>query len=163
MKVFWQIFLILGCSIVASLTFYAPTFLGSNEFLKTFVSHEILAFLIIILTITFGSVANIHLSISRAQTNIVDAEARKRIEEQFAKPLREETQSSAWMLFWAIIVCVIALFIKGSWPSNNYVLSGVHGIAVLVLITNAIVLYDIYGAIFALIGLDNDKSPINHA
>jgi hypothetical protein len=163
MKVFWQVFLILGCSIVASITFFAPSFLGSNEFLKTFVSHEILAFLIIILTITFGSVANIHLSISRAQTNIADAKSRKRVEEQFAKPLRDETQSSAWMLFWAIIICVFALFIKGAWPTNTYVLSGVHGIAVLVLITNAVVLYDIYGAIFELIGLDNDKTPINHS
>lgn len=163
MKVFWQILLILGCSIIASVTFFAPSILGANSFLEAFVSHEILAFLVIILTITFGSVANIHLSISRAQTNIVDATTRKRVEQQFAKPLRDETQSSAWLLFWAIIICSIALFIKGAWPTNTYVLSAVHGVAVLVLITNAVVLYDIYGAIFELIGLDNDKGPIDHS
>lgn len=161
MKVFWQVFLILGCAIVATITLFEPNFLATNEFLKSFVSHEILAFLIIILTITFGSVANIHLSISRTQTTISDAETRKQVEEQFAKPLRDETQSSAWMLFWALIICVVALFLKGSCPANMYVVSAVHGIAVLVLIANAVVLYDIYGAIFELVGLDNDKNPID--
>jgi hypothetical protein len=161
MKVFWQVFLIFGCAIVATITLFEPNFLGTNDFLKLFVSHEILAFLIIIVTITFGSVANIHLSISRTQTTISNAETRKQVEEQFAKPLRDETQSSAWMLFWALIICVVALFIKGSCPTNMYVVSAVHGIAILVLIANAVVLYDIYGAIFELVGLDNDKTPID--
>lgn len=142
---------------VATSTMFWPQVLAANTFLTGFVTYEIMSFLIVILTITFASVANIHLSVSRTQTTIKDAATRKRVEENFAKPLRAETRSSAWLLFWALVICTVALFLKGEFPTNQYVLSAVHGIAVLVLITNAVVLYDIYSTVFALVGLDDGK------
>lgn len=155
MKVFWQVFVIFSTALIGTLTLFAPKFLAENEFLKAFVGHELLAFLVVVLTITLGSVANIHLSIARTQTEIQDADTRKKIEEQFAKPLKLETQSSAWMLFWAMVVIVVALVIRGAVPQSEYVSSVVHGVAITVLILNGVVLYDIYSTIFELIGLSH--------
>lgn len=140
---------------MATLTAFAPQFLACNEFLKGFVTYEIMSFLIVIVTITFASVANIHLSINKTQASVNDAAKRQHLEDNFAAPLREETSSSAWLLFWGLVICAICLFIKGQFPTNSYVVSGVHGIAVLILIMNAVVLYDIYSTVFGLVGLDN--------
>jgi hypothetical protein len=126
---------------------------GGKHVPQSLVTHEILAFLIVILTITFASVANIHLTISRTQTSIQDAAKRDEIERQFAKPLQAETRSSAMLLFWAFVVCLVAVLVKGEADTNKYVLSATHGIGIIVTIINAIVLYDVYGTIFALVGV----------
>jgi hypothetical protein len=157
--VFWICLLLLGAAVIVSLSLIFPQVLADNEFLRGFVSYEIMSFLIVILTITFASVANIHLSISRTQTAIKDVETRKRIEENFAKPLQSETRSSAWLLFWALVICAVALFVKGEFPKEVHVVSLVNGVAVLVLITNAVVLYDIYSTVFALVGTDRASEP----
>ncbi|MES2444905.1 MAG: hypothetical protein V4574_18940 [Pseudomonadota bacterium] len=154
--------MIFGASLVATATLFWPQALAGNKFLSGFVTYEIMSFLIVILTITFASVANIHLSISRTQTAIKDTTTRERIEESFAKPLRAETRSSAWLLFWALAICTVALLVKGQFQENQYVLSAVHGVAVLVLITNAVVLHDIYATVFALVGLDDGKAKSDH-
>jgi hypothetical protein len=152
--VLWTVMLVFGVSLISGFSIFFPAVLADNTFLMQFVTFEIMSFLVVILTITFASVANIHLSISRTQTLIKDASTREKIENGFAKPLREETKSSAWLLFWALCVCAVALFVKGEWPGNKGVVSMVHGVGILVLVTNAVVLYDIYGTIFALVGTD---------
>lgn len=134
-----------------------PSVLAENVFLKNFVNHEILSLLVVVLTITFASVANIHLTISQTQTKIEDAQERKRIEEQFAKPLRRETASSAWLLFWAFVVCFLAVLVKGQFGEVERAVSAVHAVALIVIFINAAVLYDIYGAVFALVGVEEQK------
>lgn len=151
-------------ALVGAATLLRPGLLAGNAFLKEFVNHEIMAFLVVILTITFASVANIHLAISRTQTTIRDAADRARIERQFAKPLQEETRSSAWLLFWSFAVCAVAVLVKGQFPTNQYVVSVSHGVAIIVVFINAAVLYDIYGTIFELVGVKgsedgNDEGP----
>ena len=128
-----------------------PAHLASNKFLDEFVSHEIMAFLIVVLTITFASVANIHLAVSRMQSGIRDAKARDELEREFATPLKAETRSSAYVLFWAFCVCACALLAKGQFPENEYVKAIVHSIAVVVVVANAMILYDIYRTVFALV------------
>lgn len=149
--------LIFGASVVASMSLFCPKILAENEFLKGFVTYEIMSFLIVIVTVTFASVANIHLSISRTQAAIKDATTRKKIEEDFAKPLKDETRSSAWLLFAGLIVCTVDLLVKGQFPKAEFVASLANGVAVLVLITNAVVLYDIYSTVFALVGMDKSS------
>lgn len=157
MRVFWIIALLVGVSVVATLSIFFPSILASNGFLRSFITYEIMPFLIVILTITFASVAQIHLSVSTTQTSIKDAETRKKIEDNFAKPLRAETQSSAWLLFWALVICTISLLVKGEYPKVEAVQSATNGIGLLVLITNAVVLYDIYSTIFALVGIEASR------
>lgn len=155
MKVVWTVLLIFGVAVVLTLSAFCPKILAENKFLVGFVTYEIMSFLIVIVTVTFASVANIHLSISKTQAGVSDEAVRKRLEEQFARPLRDDTRSSAWLLFWSMVICAIALLIKGQFPTEQHVVSAVHGVAILVLITNAVVLYDIYETVFALVGLDD--------
>jgi hypothetical protein len=77
-------------------------------------------------------------------------EAQRRVEIKLAGPLRQEVNSSAWLLFWSFLVCAIALLVKGQFAETLFVISIVHAIAIVVTAINAIVLYDIHGTIFAL-------------
>lgn len=156
MKAAWTCVLIFGVALVATLTLFAPQVLAKNVFLQGFVTYEIMSFLIVIVTITFASVANVHLSINKTQSAIADAAKRKELEDSFAKPLRDDTASSAWLLFWGLVIVGVALGVKGQFPDSLYVVSGVNGVAVLVLVMNAAVLYDIYATVFALVGLGPD-------
>lgn len=139
------------------LTIVEPQPLAGNKFLDEFISHEIMAFLIVVLTITFASVANIHLAISRMQGSIKNVGAREQIETQFAGPLKQETRSSAYLLFWVFCVCATSLVIKGQVPENAYVKSAVHSIGIMAVVINAVVLYDIYKTVFALVSLPEVK------
>ena len=151
MKIYRVGSLFLLSAVLACLTITAPAPLAQNEFLDDFVSHEIMAFLIVVLTITFASVANIHLAVSRMQGGIKNDQFRASLERDFATPLKRETRSSAYLLFWAFCICAIALVIKGQFPTIAYVKSAVHSIAVVVVVINAMVLYDIYQTVFALV------------
>ncbi|TMM45343.1 hypothetical protein [Qipengyuania marisflavi] len=151
MKIYRAGSLFVLLAVLLCVTIVAPEPLAGNKFLDGFVSHEIMAFLIVILTITFASVANIHLSVSRLQGSIRSAKARVELDKSFATPLRSETRSSAYLLFWAFCLCAVALLVKGQFPENDYVKSSVHSIAIVVVVTNAIVLYDIYKTVFALV------------
>lgn len=161
MRVFWIITLIVAVALTATLSMFWPALLAKNKFLVEFVSHEIMAFLVVIMTITFASVANIHLTVSRAQAAIADLAKRKELEKEFAGPLRAETRSSAWLLFWGLVICGLALIVKGQFPEVEQVVSFVHGVAIIVLITYGVVTYDIYEAVFELVGLEASDAGKN--
>lgn len=118
--------------------------------LNDFVAGDLLVLLIVPLTVIFASVASIHLQISGMIRQVKRTEARQRLEEEFARPLREDVNSSAWLLFWTFVVCCIAIAVKGQWETNAYVVSGVHSVAIIAVAINAVVLYDVHDAIFAL-------------
>ena len=66
--------------ICIGLTAFFPAILAGNEFLRNYVTHEILSLLSVTMTITFASVANIHLSITKSlRSSIKDQKARLRI------------------------------------------------------------------------------------
>ena len=133
-----------------------PEFLAANYFLKGFINHEILALLAIILAITFASVANIHLALNRI---VMRAFGRKSaLGQQASEPVRQEINSNAWWLFWGFIACAISLIVKGSMPEHIYVVSAMNGVALSVLLLNVLVFYDIYRAIFRIVGSGIDGS-----
>ena len=140
----------IATGIVAALaTAFWPKILAENEFLKNYVTHEILSLLAVTMTITFASVANIHLSITRSlQSAVRDPVARAAIEEKHAKPMRVEINSSAWLLFWTFAVTFIAVLVKGQFPKSDYVLSFVHGVGIVATLINLLVIRDIYRTTF---------------
>lgn len=150
-------------TVLAVLTIIQPTFLAGNRILSDFVTHEILVFLIVPLTVTFASVANIHLQVSNMVREVKRAEARQRLEQSFATPLRTEINSSAWLLFWSFVVCTIAVAVKGEFEQNPYVVSAVHSIAIVSVTITAVVLYDVHKTIFALSPVLTGKSPDTQA
>ena len=155
LRIFWILALTFGVSAVLTVSIFHPTILADNQFLVGFVNHELLSLLVVVVTITFASVTNIELALNRMQRRIADPAKREELEKQFAAPLRREIRSSAWLLFWALVIAVVAVLVKGAWAENQFVLSLTHGIAVLILIANGVVLYDIYGTSFALVEGDN--------
>lgn len=157
MRVLWICSTIAAASVVLTLSVFWPGLLAGNKFLEAFATHEVLSFLVVILTITLASVANIHLTVHQSQARIVDQAAREKLEREAAGPLRAETKSSAWLLFWGLIVCIVAAFVKGVWPDSQFVLSLAHGTVVIIVILNFVVLYDIYETVFALVGVESGK------
>jgi hypothetical protein len=144
----WGLVLASGVAVVA-LTVKFPELLGKNSFLNGFASHEVMSFLIVVLTITLASVANIHLNMTETlQRALPDPEARKRVEKIVGSGFRAEINSSAWLLFWAFIGCAIGLLIKGQWDKNIYVLSVVHGFTITIVVLNLLVLRDLYRTIY---------------
>lgn len=141
-------------TVVAVLTIVHPTILAKNQFLDSFVSHEILALLIIILTITLASVGNIHLTISRLTARFNN----KSEGELAATSARAELNSSAWSLLWSFVVCVSILLIKGSFTKIDHIVSIANGFALIILAFNMMVLHDIYTTIFDLVKQDTDTT-----
>lgn len=137
-------------TVLSVLSICQPHILAENKTLNDFVTHEILVFLIVPVTITFASVAQIHLQITNMVRAFRGAERQRRLEEQFAKPLRDEINSSAWLLFWAFVACCLVVLTKGEFEHNVYVLSFSHGAAIVIVAINAVVLYDIHQTVFAL-------------
>lgn len=95
------VILVVYTGVVTAATICHPSLLANNKFLMAFISHELLGLLAVIMTITFASVANIHLTISRL---VAQAPAEKREAARAAiADTRAELNSNAWLLFWAFV------------------------------------------------------------
>lgn len=144
--------MIAAVTIGAVLTITHPSVLAKNMFLDAFISHEILALLIVILTITLASIGNIHLTLSR----MVQRFENKAEGELAATPARDEINSSGWSLLYAFAVCVIVLLIKGGTSSNIYAQSATNGAGLIILLFYMLVLKDIYETVFDLVKGESD-------
>jgi anaerobic C4-dicarboxylate transporter len=139
----------MSAMIVVGMTAFVPRILADNSFLAGYVTHEILSLLAVTMTITFASVANIHLSITRAlQTAVTDPAKRAELEKKHGTPMRREINSSAWLLFWTFIVTFIAVLAKGQFHNNSYIVSLVHGVGIVATVINLLVIRDIYRTTF---------------
>lgn len=155
------IILVSFMTVCAVATIVVPEFLAKNTFLVGFISHEILAILAVILSITFASVANVHLSLNRIVRVVFRRDWKRGI--LASEPVRKEINSNAWLLFWAFIVCIGALIVKGVLGDNVYIESSMNGIALTVLLLNVLVLHDMYKTIFAIVSSPelSDGEPAN--
>lgn len=147
----WPMILISLLSLIV-LTAYDPRILSDNRFLTSIISHEILPILVVILTVTMASVANIHLAMGRMKSSLlakgVDISAE-------IADARREVSENAWVLFGSFCICVIVLFIKGAIEDSEYTyISICNSAVILVFVLNLVILYDIYGSIYALTSLD---------
>ena len=147
-----SIFIVVSMVTIAiSATICVPTFFGSNDFLKAFITFELLNVLAVIVTVTLASIANIHLSLNRiARLAFTDKPtARNR-----AAIVRREINQNGWALAVLFVIACALLFLKGAKPENIYVLSIVHSLGLTILLTNLLVLYDIYAVIYSLVRLE---------
>lgn len=141
-------------TVAISATFCVPDFFGKNAFLSAFITFELLNILIVILTVTLASIANIHLSLNRV--------ARLKFKDRakgaaHADEVRREINQNGWLLFWLFVISCVLVFFKGSLPVNSpnvYWLSFVHSMGLVILFTSLLVLYDIYQVIYSLVKID---------
>ena len=149
MKIFRYGLLFSTIAVLGAMVVCQPGWLANNWFINQFVSSEIVAVLIVILTITFASVANIHLSLNR-----ISQRHGKSFADRLAR-IRRKINGDAWLIFWAFVVCLAALLIKGGAGENVYLLAVAHAVALVVLLINVLVLHTIYRSIFALVAAEN--------
>jgi len=141
-------------SIVGSLAVSRPSALAENKFLDELMSPDLVAVLVIVLTITFASVANVHLSISR----LVARATNRMAAERAASAARKELNSNAWTIFWAFLVALIALFVNGEFPRSEMVDALTTAVCMTVILLNGLVMHDIYRSIFLLVANEQAAS-----
>lgn len=140
------------CLFVGVSTLCRPIFLAENGFLDDFVGGELLSLLAVILVITFASVANIHLALNQIIIKVYE----KNIEhgQTKSRPVRDDINGNAWLLFWAFIATALVLLIKGMFSENIYIHSAMNGLALSALLVNVLVFRDIYQTVFAIASSD---------
>lgn len=111
---------------------------------------DMVSVLVVVLTITFASVANIHLSISR----MIGAAPNPRKAAQAAEGVRRQINSNAWVIFWAFVVALVALFVYGQFPDEDMVRSFATATCLTVIVLNGLVMHDLYRTIFILVTND---------
>lgn len=145
------------CSIVAC----RPEWLLENEFLVGFINHEILALLVVILTITLASVANIQLSINRLiATSFEKDEAAKAL----CNEIKSELKDNTVIIFLSFFVALVALFVKGLIPNDSTAEASINALILWVLVLNLLTIMDIYNVIYGLSDVQakiakDDKGP----
>jgi uncharacterized membrane protein YidH (DUF202 family) len=134
--------LIAAFAVVLVCAIYNPSYLSDeNEFLHHFVNHELLALLVIIMTITLASAASLHL-----EFNKIEERYRKR---GLTKTRRGVTQGS---------YCLIALFlfatalvvIKPLLPHSETAQAIVNGIALILVLFNVLILLELTQLAFSI-------------
>lgn len=153
----WRVGTLLAfIAFVSCLSVARPDILADNKFLDAFMGPDLVSVLVVALTITFASVANVHLSISRMVAAAPDpADA-----QQKAEPARRQLNSNAWSIFWALLVALGALFLHGA-TDDIMARSFATAICLTVVLLNGLVMHDIYGSIFILVASQIPKGPRN--
>ena len=146
-----------------AVTLLFPEHAAKNTFLVQFVTHEIIALMAVILTVTFASVANIHMSLNR-----ILLERFKKNEKMLlaADGIKKELRDDAWIIFGGFIVMVVLLIVKGEFDKSDYVASSVNCAGIWLMALYIVCILDIYRVVFGLsrleleLGLasDNDAS-----
>lgn len=144
---------------LASTTVCMPNLFGENAFLQGFVTHEILALMAVILTVTLASVANIHLSLNRIV--ITKFSTRKEMVEA-AQSVKKELSDNAWYIFWGFAAVIILLIAKGI-SKNLFLQSAVNAACIWVLLVYILCMYDIYRVVFGLTKLELELGVRNEA
>lgn len=146
----WRIGILFSfIAIVGALAVSQPQILADNRFLDEFMGPDLIAVLVIVLTITFASVANVHLSISRMIARTPESD--KGAARGAAKGARREINSNAWTIFWALVATLIALFFNGEYPKDRLVDAITTAVCMTVVLLNGLVMHDIYRSIFMLV------------
>jgi len=129
--------------IVVILSFKAPWVLSDqNIFLKNFVNHEILNFLGVIVAITIGSIANLHLELNKLE---------EQIKKEVFTGTRSSLKRSIYCLIGTLVITIILAVIKPLIVKTSLdlmVSSFVNGFALIVVFVNILTLIDILQATF---------------
>lgn len=148
----WRIGILFSfIAIIGAVSVSWPNVLADNGFLNGLMGPDLVAVLVVVLTITFASVANVHLSIGRLVSNAAD----KATAMAAARRARSELNSNAWLIFWAFLVAMIALVLNGALPGNAHVDAVTTAVCLTVILLNGLVMHDIYRSIFLLVASDH--------
>lgn len=132
----------------------APRWLDDrNEFLHGFVNQELLSILGVILVITLASAAQIHLKFN----DMEEKENRR-----FMAASRHEVKSSAYWLIGSFVVAIGLVLVKPLFVEHHFAVAFINGFAVLVLLFDVTILFDMTAGIFAISPTIKDPPAADH-
>jgi hypothetical protein len=142
MKTIAIIALIGAIVIVVVLSVCMPAVLAGNAFLNGFVTHEILAMMAVIMTISMTTIATIHIWFNELE--------QKHDKKVFGKA-RKEINQSAFYFIW-IFVIQLGVLIARSLPvfESSVATSLFNGASVILLLCTVVTLVDIMGVVRSL-------------
>ncbi len=131
-------------TVLLSISFCQPSLINDdNQFLKEFVSQQLLSTLGIILTVTLASAASLHLELNK-------------IEDETGKPFlrtRQSVRRSAYSLLLIFAAATVLVMVKPLLPTAPVNRAVANAIAVLIVYFNLSVLYDLTRAVFKIPGI----------
>ena len=105
-----------------------------NEFLESFVNHEFLGFMGVVVTITLASATNIHIELKK-----LEAAA----EMEFLSSTRRKVRQSAFALIWSLFLSVVVVVAKPLLTGGQIAISLANGAALLLILVGILVLVDL--------------------
>jgi len=141
MRIVSLIALIVLSGVFAVATICVPEFLGENPFLLGFVTHEYINVLIVIVTVSFVSVTQIHLEYSRVERSFglrAFGEARR------------EVNFGAVLLLALLLLSVVLVVFKSANADNVTFQSAMHSAALVMLVASILVMYDFVRTVYVL-------------
>lgn len=152
----WRIGILFAfIAIAGSVSVSRPHLLTGNTFLQALMGPDLIAILVVALTITFASVANVHLAISR----LVASAPNQKQAKVAAGRARHQLNSNAWTIFWAFLASLVALLAYGM-TQNPTIKAAMITACLTVVLLNGLVMHDIYRSIFILVSLDQPNGRI---
>lgn len=140
---------IVSAAVVVVLSFTQPGFLSDrNAFMQGFITHELLSFLGVIVTVTLASAGHLHLSLNQLQESL-DAHG---IVGGFARA-RREIKHQCMALIWLLVLAVALVVAKppavtAGLPEWGEAL--LNGAGLLLILASVLTLVDVTSTTFAL-------------
>lgn len=143
MRTIFYCSLICLSAIVIVLSATAPNVLGNeNDFLRGFVTHELLSILGVIVAITLASSANLHLKFNE-------------IEEKYGQPggladTRRRVHQGAYWLISLFLVSVLIVVLKPNFVGSPWAESLINGSCIVILVWSVLIMVAITRLIFSI-------------
>lgn len=134
--------LVMALATVLCVSAYAPAWLNdSNEFMKGFVNHEMLAIMGVIVSITLACTAQLHLTMNEIERNVGKS---------ILTNTRAGVKQAATALIVLFVLSLLVVFVKGVLPNESpQARSIVNGLALIIVLWAALILASITETIFA--------------
>ena len=154
MRTIEYISVIVFAGVLASITVCHPKFLGENKFLLEYVNHEYINSLIVIVTVSFVSVTQIHLEYSRIE---------RRFKTQVFSKARREVNAGAAILITLLFLSLPLVIVKSEYITNTFVQSTAHSLALLALVVSFLIMYDFIKTVYVLAAEEPVEGDDNNA
>jgi hypothetical protein len=134
--------LIVAAGLVLACAISAPNLLAdSNRFLHDFINYELLGVMVVILAITLGSVAQLHLEFNRIE---------ERYKRRALTQSRYGVRSAAFWLIWLFLGAVVLVTLKPLLANTEWSETLFNGFGLIILLWDILILAELTLTIFAI-------------
>ncbi len=137
----WAVICVLG-GLLVGVSVCSPDILSDtgNDFLKNFVSQELLSFLGVVVTITLASAANLQIELNRLESVL----------DRTLTSTRRGVKLSAYTLLWLLVFGIVIVFTKPYVGADALLSSLWNSAAMIIVFCNLWVLFDLTSTVLAI-------------